>query len=198
VGSAPAAGVVAPRSSVAPSAPGLPAATGATSLAAGRPGSGRSATATVPAAVLASTPVCAAPALDGTLEDTESTAGHLYARLVLTNHGAAACQLTGYPGVQFVAVDGGTFGAPAEDDVAWGPAEPVLLAPGGTANAVLRVTQPGIQRGCLSADQTKLAAALRVAPLGAGGLVRVELSTGGVTACTSPDVKQLLVGPFTS
>jgi hypothetical protein len=150
------------------------------------------------ASVVAAMPVCAARALDGALDDTEGTAGHLYARLVLTNRGGASCRLTGYPEVQFVDVAGAAFGAPADDDEGAGPAAPVPLTPEGSATSALRITQPGIQSGCLTVDETRLAVALRVVLPGESDAVRIELSTGGITACVSPGVRQLLVGPFTS
>jgi hypothetical protein len=73
---------------------------------------------------------------------------------------------------------------------------PALLAPGGTATAVLRITQPGIQEGCLSSDMTREASALEVTPPGGAGTVSVGLA--GVTACVSTDVRQLLIGPLSA
>jgi hypothetical protein len=148
------------------------------------------------ASLLAGLPTCAAGDLRGEFTDPEGAAGHLYATVVLTNHGGGPCQLAGYPRVEFVGATGAAFGAPAEDDDAWGPAEPVELRPGATASAVLRVTQAGIERGCLTDQETEQADALRVTPPGAGGGLVVALPTGGVTGCLSAEVHQLLVGPL--
>jgi hypothetical protein len=117
---------------------------------------------------------------------------------VLTNRGAVPCRLAGYPGIQFIDASGAAFGAAAEDDDAWGPAEPVELRPGGTASAVLRVTQAGIQRDCLTEQETQVATALRVLPPGSRGAVVVSLPSGGLTGCRSTAVHQLLVGPLAS
>jgi hypothetical protein len=140
-------------------------------------------------------PVCAAAALTGALDDTEGAAGQVYGKLVLTNAGRAACQLDGFPDVRFVDARGAEFGAPAAHDDSRAVPSPALLAPGGTAAAVLRITQPGIQQGCLTSDVTRQATVLGVTPPGGTGTISVALPDD-LTACVSPSVRQLLVGPL--
>ncbi|ONH30609.1 DUF4232 domain-containing protein [Pseudofrankia asymbiotica] len=146
---------------------------------------------------VAAAPVCAAAALSGRLDDIEGAAGQVYGKLVLANAGPAACKLNGFPDVRFVDAGGAELGAPADHDDSRPMPEPALLAPGGTATAVLRITQPGVQQGCLTSDATREASALRVTPPGGTGTVSVGLS-GGVAACVSTDVRQLLIGPLSA
>ncbi|WP_232303764.1 DUF4232 domain-containing protein [Pseudofrankia sp. DC12] len=144
---------------------------------------------------VAATPSCAAGALTGKLDDIEGAAGHVYGKLVLTNAGPAACRLNGFLDVRFVDAGGAEFGAPADHDDSRPMPGPALLAPGGAATAVLRITQPGIQEGCLRSDATREASALAVTPPGGTGTISVGLA-GGVTACVSTGVRQLLIGPL--
>jgi hypothetical protein len=149
-----------------------------------------------PAAVPGSAPVCPSDRLVGAFRDTQGAAGHLYGDLVLRNNGPAACRLVGYPDVRFADAAGAIFGAAASHDDGAGPGTTVVLAPGDSAAAVLRITQAGLQRGCQGTGQTRRATALRVTPPGGRtGAVPITLATG-VTACLSADVRQLLVGPF--
>lgn len=149
-----------------------------------------------PASVVAAAPVCAPRGLSGALRHTEGTPGSVYNDLVLRNKGTVACRLTGYPDVQFVDANGAVLGAPA-DDTDDGAVTAVLLPAGGTASAMLRITQAGIQRGCTATSQTKRAAALRVTPPDGGAATLSVPLSGGVTACSSSNVRQLLVGPLT-
>jgi hypothetical protein len=169
----------------------------ATAAAAGSPSAAQTTDLGPPAAVVAAAPVCPPRGLTGALRHTEGTAGHVYNDLVLRNKGTVACRLTGYPDVRFVDADGAVFGAPA-DDTDDGPATAVLLPAGGTATAMLRITQAGIQRGCTAASQTRLAAALRVTPPDGGATTLSVPLSGGITACVSSSVRQLLIGPLTS
>jgi len=182
----PGAGSPGPTHSAVPSAPG-------------RPDAGSAAAAPSPAAAapaeVAAAPSCAANALTGKLDDIEGAAGQVYGELVFTNTASAACKLSGFPDVRFVDAAGGELGAPADHDDSRPEPGPALLAPGDAATAVLRITQPGIQEGCLTAAATREASALRVTLPGGTGAVPVELS-GGVTACVSTDVRQLLIGPL--
>ncbi|MBL7490271.1 DUF4232 domain-containing protein [Frankia sp. AgB1.9] len=177
-------------------AAGVPSDT-ATAAAAVSPSAAQTTDLEPPAAVVAAAPVCPPRGLTGALRHTEGTAGHVYNDLVLRNKGTVACRLTGYPDVRFVDADGAAFGAPA-DDTDDGPATAVLLPAGGTATAMLRITQAGIQRGCTAASQTRLAAALRVTPPDGGTVTLSVPLSGGITACVSSSVRQLLIGPLTS
>ncbi|MDT3443962.1 MULTISPECIES: DUF4232 domain-containing protein [unclassified Pseudofrankia] len=185
------AGSRGPAQSVAPSASGRGGGIGGSGVAAAAAGSSAA-----PKEVAAA-PVCAAGALTGKLDDIEGAAGQVYGKLVLTNAGPATCKLNGFPDVRFVDARGAEFGAPADHDDSRPVPGPALLAPGGTATAVLRITQPGVQQGCLTSDVTREASALGVTPPGGTGTVSVELS-GGVTACVSTDVRQLLIGPLSA
>jgi len=167
-----------------PAASGAPGASGSAAPSAAAPGDAQAA------------PVCGTSTLTGALEDVEGAAGQVYGRLVLTNTGAAACRLDGFPDVRFVDTGGTELGAAASHDDSSPVPGPALLPPGGTAASVLRITQPGIQQGCLDAELTREASGLRVTPPGSTGTLPVELA--GVTACTSVDVKQLQVGPMTT
>jgi len=140
-------------------------------------------------------PVCLPRGLAGALSRTEGAAGHVYTDLVLTNRGTASCRLDGYPAVRFVDLDGAAIGAPAAREEDDDPPPEVLLAPGDSAAALLRITQAGIQDGCLTRGDTRAAAALRVTPPGGSGSVAVPVPDG-VTACLSTGVRQLLVGPL--
>ncbi|MBL7497519.1 DUF4232 domain-containing protein [Frankia sp. CNm7] len=195
VGNEDATAVTAGSSGAAPAGPAGASAAGGPAAAGGAEATGGPALPTVPPSVLANAPVCAAETLTGAMEDAEGAAGQVYGRLVLTNTGAAACKLVGFPDVQFIDAAGAALGAPAEQDTDRGTPAPVLLAPEGKAAAVLRITQPGIQDGCLATDSTKPATALRVTPPDGSAAVSVALA-GGITACVSPDVHQLLVGPL--
>ncbi|MBX6387463.1 MAG: DUF4232 domain-containing protein [Frankia sp.] len=143
--------------------------------------------------------VCAAQNLTGTLEDIDGAVGHTYANIVLVNRGGTACQLSGYPTVEYVDAAGARLGAPAEEDPGKGgpDAPPVTVPPGGQAVAELRLTQPGTLPGCVAASELRPADALRVAPAGSAGTVLVDLPNGA-SACVSTGVTQLLVGAFTS
>jgi hypothetical protein len=83
---------------------------------------------------------CATSGLGAALTGANGTAGSIYYSIVFTNRGAATCLLQGYPGVSFVAgASGQQVGAPA--DRSPGSAPTVSLAPGGSARAVLQITE---------------------------------------------------------
>lgn len=73
-------------------------------------------------------------------------AGSVYWSVILTNTGSAECSLLGYPGVSFADASGAQVGEPAEREVGDGPV--VTLAPGASAVAALKVTNPGVIDGC--------------------------------------------------
>ncbi|MFI0900683.1 DUF4232 domain-containing protein [Streptomyces sp. NPDC020983] len=81
-------------------------------------------------------PMCAASQLTASLGAPEGAAGSVYRYLLLTNHGATACHLTGYPGVSVLDASGKQIGAPADRrpmDYA-----PVVLKPGESASDTIR------------------------------------------------------------
>jgi hypothetical protein len=83
---------------------------------------------------------CGASQLSLTLGQSQGAAGSFYTPLVLTNKGTAPCTMFGYPGVSYVAANGGTLGVPASRIS--GHVATVTLAPGGTASALLHQPNP--------------------------------------------------------
>ena len=74
--------------------------------------------------------------------DPVDTAGHVGLLVVFTNTGAAACTMSGYPGVSFMTGPSGTqIGDPAER--VGTPGGPVTLAPQGRSHANLLLNQVG-------------------------------------------------------
>jgi hypothetical protein len=121
----PSVGVPAPSSS-GPTGPASSA--GSTGTQSGR---GATGTATTPRAPV-STPMCATSQLTASLGSGDAGAGNLYRYLLLTNHSATSCHLTGYPGLSMLDVDGKQIGAPAtKESLTYNP---VVLAPGASAS----------------------------------------------------------------
>jgi len=71
------------------------------------------------------------------------TAGSYYSFIDFTNTSSASCTLYGYPGVSLTAASGAQIGPAATRDATTAAAT-VTLAPGATANAVLRMTDPTV------------------------------------------------------
>jgi hypothetical protein len=103
---------------------------------------------------------CASQHLELHLGIAQGAAGSTYQVVVLTNRGAAACTLQGYPGVSFVDDNGNQVGKPAVRDP--GKLQAVTLAVGGSAHALLREPDPGVF-GASGCGQT-VATQLRVYP----------------------------------
>ncbi|SEP00948.1 Protein of unknown function [Actinacidiphila rubida] len=80
----------------------------------------------------ASTPMCATSQLTASIGDSEGAAGSLFRTLVLTNHSATTCHLTGFPGVSLLDASGTQIGQPATREHEGYTA--VVLRPGGTAS----------------------------------------------------------------
>ncbi|WP_372348123.1 DUF4232 domain-containing protein [Streptomyces sp. KL116D] len=93
------------------------------------------------------TPRCGAAELKPSVAVDQGAAGNVYYDLALTNTGAAACALKGYPGVSLIQRDGSTVGVPAEREGPAGPA--VALAPGRAAHVTLHTVNRGVSdAGC--------------------------------------------------
>jgi hypothetical protein len=107
--------------------------------------------------------------------------------LVFTNTGAQACTLRGFPGVSLVGADGEQLGAAAVRTGS--PGASVLLAPGRSARAEVRVTraQNYPPERCRPADAT----GLRVYPPDRTQALFVPLQ--GFSGCTDPGVQLLSV-----
>jgi hypothetical protein len=90
----------------------------------------------------------------------DATAGSVYYKLKFTNQSGSRCTLSGYPGVSAVGLTGHQLGSPAGRNPS--TAHVISLAPGATANAVLRIAVAGNypEATCHRVD----AAGLRVYP----------------------------------
>jgi len=119
-------------------------------------------------------------------------AGSVEVTLVLTNNGSTECSLQGWPGVSFVGDGNGTqLGQPATFDRSK-PHPTVVLKPGGTAQAPLKIAQA---HNYDDADcKPKAADGFRVYPPGSTESLFVK--DAGVTACTSDSISLLTVGAF--
>ncbi|WP_426625027.1 DUF4232 domain-containing protein [Leifsonia sp. McL0607] len=117
-------------------------------------------------------------------------AGHVEVTLVLTNNGLGQCSLQGWPGVSFVGDGNGTqLGNPADFDRS-APHATVVLQPGGTAQAPLKITQA---LNYPEADcKPKKADGFRVYPPGSTESLFVK--DASFTACTTTTVTLLTVG----
>jgi hypothetical protein len=86
--------------------------------------------------------LCATNQLTASLGGEDGTAGTIYYQLTLRNSSSAACYVSGYPGVSFVAgTDGHQVGA-AASRVA-GPTPKVVLGPAQAAAATLGIVDSG-------------------------------------------------------
>jgi hypothetical protein len=114
----------------------------------------------------------------------------------ITNAGAHACALYGYPGVSAVNLAGTQLGAPANRNVTLSP-KSIALVVGGTATAILQITDTGVYSPT-SCHPTR-AAGVRVYPpeqkaakvvpypfMTCGLSGRVTLHIGAVTAGVLP------------
>lgn len=151
------------------------------------------ATAAVPAQEASGTPMCATSQLTGSLGAGDAGAGNIYRYLVLTNHSATTCHLTGFPGVSLLDASGRQIGpAATREHTSY---EPVVLKPGGSASDTVhtinhqgtclptstrvRVYPPGNTASLVLAGEiTNCHSLLSITPLAAG--------TGGNPAGSSP------------
>jgi hypothetical protein len=129
-----------------PSSAGTSAAASASSTPSSAASSVSSAAASVSSGAssgAASSNSCATRSLKASLGVAQGAAGSIYQVIDFTNISGAPCALYGYPGV---ALASGTpvtqIGAAASRSTA-APATTVTLAAGGTANALLRITEAG-------------------------------------------------------
>ena len=115
-GTSPGPTATAPRGSASPTTQAARGATG---------------TATTPPTA-ASTPMCATSQLTASLGGGNAGAGNLYRYLLLTNHSATSCHVTGFPGLSLLDAQGKEIGVPAtEEDISHAP---VVLRPGESAS----------------------------------------------------------------
>lgn len=97
---------------------------------------------------------CATSSLAIVLRPGSPGAGQVYANLVFTNNGAAACVMSGYPGVSLLDASGNQIGQPATRN--GGAVATVRLTPGGSASAVLHTVNEGIAPGPCLAPSVKI------------------------------------------
>lgn len=108
----------------------------------------------------------------------QGAAGSSYQPIVFTNTGGKACSLLGYPGVSFLDSGGSQLGAPAMRE--HGAKQPITLAPGGNASALLQIPDPGVYSPAQCAPGN--AAELKVYPPNQKGSVTVS---DAMTICTT-------------
>lgn len=119
------------------------------------------------------------------------TAGSVFYNVRFTNLSGHTCTLAGFPKVAAVNLAGKQIGAAAQQETGQKP-KLVKLANGGTANALLRVVDPG--NFSPSACHETMAAGLRVTPPGqsASKLIPLPFAT-----CSLASQKTLSVGVVT-
>ncbi|PZS12275.1 MAG: hypothetical protein DLM60_22590 [Pseudonocardiales bacterium] len=83
-------------------------------------------------------PRCRSVQLAASLGPPEGAAGSVYRVLIFTDTGSQACTLQGFPGVSYVAGDGGQQVGPAAERVGDAGGS-VRIAPGGTGSAQLQM-----------------------------------------------------------
>jgi Protein of unknown function (DUF4232) len=118
-------------------------------------------------------------------------AGSFYSFIDFTNTSKAPCTLYGYPGVSLTAASGAQIGAAATRNTATAPTL-VTLAPGATANAELRMTDPTVYP--TGKCQPATSAYLKIYP--PNQTQPVQISFKGST-CASSSVKMLAIGVVT-
>ena len=82
---------------------------------------------------------CATTALTASLGPASGAAGSSYYPIEFTNSSSATCSLYGFPGVSFVTASGAQVGVAATQDTTY-PRRVVMLTPGSTVHAELRIT----------------------------------------------------------
>ena len=110
---------------------------------------------------VASVPRCASGLVVWLDTEGSGTAGSVYYKLKLTNLSGRRCALRGYPGVSAVGLTGRQLGSAATRNTHTS-VRTVVLAPAGTASAVLQINDVGVFTSSLCRPVT--AAGLRVYP----------------------------------
>ncbi len=138
-------------------------------------------------------PICAAVNLTFAAGQPDGAAGSVYQPVVLSNKGSATCTLTGFPGVSFVAGDDGHQVGNAANKDESKPATTVTLAPGASAQFVVRIAQAGNYDSATCQPTT--ARGLRIYTPGETHSAFLPLD---VQACTTTTQNQLTTGPVTA
>jgi Domain of unknown function (DUF4232) len=119
-------------------------------------------------------------------------AGSFYSFIDFTNTSSASCTLYGYPGVSLTTASGAQIGPAATRDATTAAAT-ITLAPGATANAVLRMTDPTVYS--TGKCQPTTSAYLKVYPPNQTAPVKVSFKEN---TCASSSVKMLSVRVVTA
>jgi hypothetical protein len=118
-------------------------------------------------------------------------AGSYYSFIDFTNTSTTSCTLYGYPGVSLTAASGAQIGAAATRSTTTA-AKLVTLAPGATANAELRMTDPTVYS--TGQCQPATSAYLKIYP--PNQTQPVQISSKGTT-CANSSIKMLSIGVVT-
>jgi hypothetical protein len=182
-------------SSSSSAAVGASASGSASGSAAGATGAPSAPAASAPAAAgtgASSVAACTATDLKGsTGSGGGGTPGSYYSFIDLTNTSATSCTLYGYPGVSLTSASGAQIGAAATRSTT-PAAQLVTLAPGATANAELRMTDPTVYP--TSQCQQTTPAYLKIYPPDQTQPVQVPF-TG--TTCANSSIKMLAISVVT-
>jgi len=122
----------------------------------------------------------------------DAAAGSVYYELELTNLSRQSCVLRGYPGVSGVDLAGRPLGAPAIRN-AGNTVGPVVLSPGDSASALLKIADTGVFPSATC--RTTTAAGLRVYPPNETASAVVPYP---FRACSGPGATYLQVRAVTS
>jgi Protein of unknown function (DUF4232) len=131
---------------------------------------------------------CTTAELTGSLGPPDGAAGSIYRTLILTNTGNRSCELTGFPGVSYVAGEQGEQIGPAAAMLG-DRGGPVPLAVGAAAGAQLRLVNVGNYD--VAACRPTPVRGLRVYPPGDTAALFVPLD--GVGCAGTPPGDQLTV-----
>jgi hypothetical protein len=183
-------------SSSSSAAVGASASGSASGSAAGATGAQSAASASAPAAAgtgASAVAACTTTDLKGSTGNGGGggTPGSSYSFIDLTNTSATSCTLYGYPGVSLTAASGAQIGAAATRSTTTA-AKLVTLAPGATANAELRMTDPTVYP--TSQCQQTTPAYLKIYPPDQTQPVQIPF-TG--TTCANSSIKMLAIGVVT-
>jgi hypothetical protein len=130
---------------------------------------------------------CATTVLTASMGPSNGAAGSSYYPLEFTNSSSVTCSLYGYPGVSFVTASGAQVGMAAVEDPTY-PRQLVMLTPGSTVHAELRVTDA--QNYPPSTCQPATVNRLRIFPPGQTSPLYISFTA---MACSSTSVPILSV-----
>ncbi|MEO6956995.1 MAG: DUF4232 domain-containing protein [Antricoccus sp.] len=123
----------------------------------------------------------------------DGAAGSYYYPVTMTNKSAATCQLSGFPGVSFVAGDDGhQVGKAAGRDTSK-PNQTVIIAPGSSAKFTVRIIDSGSYP--TATCMPVMARGLRIYTPGETHAAFLPLS---IQTCSSTNISLLTTGPVTA